>query len=103
MNEKLILVMALMFGGLLGAIFFGGLWWTIRKGISSRNPALWFFGSGLARMGVVLVGFYFASGGRMERLISCLLGFFVARLIVTQLTKAPGRTAYLTREGSHAP
>jgi F1F0 ATPase subunit 2 len=34
---------------LLGTIFFGGLWWTIRKGISSKQPAALFFFSLLLR------------------------------------------------------
>jgi heme A synthase len=34
---------------LLGVIFFGGLWWTVRKGLSSKRPALCFFGSLLLR------------------------------------------------------
>ena len=42
MNEPLTLVLALAAGGVLGAIFFGGLWWTVRKGVSSPQPALWF-------------------------------------------------------------
>ena len=58
MNETLILVLAWAAGGLLGAFFFGGLWWTVRKGASSQRPALWFFGSMLLRSGVVLIGFY---------------------------------------------
>ena len=31
MNETLALVLAWLAGGVLGAIFFGGLWWTVRK------------------------------------------------------------------------
>jgi len=42
MNELLTLALALVTGLLLGAIFFGGLWWTVRKGVSSKQPALWF-------------------------------------------------------------
>ena len=49
MNETLSLVLALVTGVLLGAIFFGGLWWTVRKGVSSKRPALWFLGSLLLR------------------------------------------------------
>ena len=30
MNETLALVLALVTGVLLGAMFFGGLWWTVR-------------------------------------------------------------------------
>jgi F1F0 ATPase subunit 2 len=82
MNETLSLVLALA-GVLLGAIFFGGLWWTVRKGISSKQPALWFFGSLLLRTSIALVGFYFIARGHWERLLVCLLGFVMARLIVT--------------------
>ncbi|MGA8089256.1 MAG: ATP synthase subunit I, partial [Terracidiphilus sp.] len=83
MNDTLMLILAWAVGVWLGAIFFGGLWWTVRKGVSSKNPALWFFGSLLLRMSIALAGFYFFSGGDWERLLLCLLGFVVARLVVT--------------------
>ena len=68
MNEMLILMLAWAAGILLGAFFFGGLWWTVRKGLWSTQPALWFFGSLLVRMSITLTGFYFVSGGHWERL-----------------------------------
>jgi F1F0 ATPase subunit 2 len=89
MNETLCLAPALVTGVLLGTIFFGGLWWTVRKGVSSQRPALWFFGSLLLRMTIALAGFYVVSGGHWERLLVCLLGFVTARLIVTRLTRPP--------------
>ena len=79
MNETLTLVLAWVAGLVLGAIFFGGLWWTVRKGVSSQRPALWFFGSLLLRMGIALAGFYFVARGDWERLLLCLLGFVMAR------------------------
>jgi F1F0 ATPase subunit 2 len=88
MRELLFLAAASAAGLLLGAIFFGGLWFTVRKGVSSRRPALWFFCSLSLRMSVALAGFYFVSGGRWERLLACLLGFLVARLVITRLTKS---------------
>ena len=57
MNDTLILALAGLAGGALGAIFFGGLWWTVRRGTTSTQPALWFFGSLLLRTGVALGGF----------------------------------------------
>ena len=60
MNEVLLLALALSAGVLLGGIFFGGLWWTVRKGVSSTQPALWFFGSLLLRMSVTLTGLGFS-------------------------------------------
>jgi F1F0 ATPase subunit 2 len=85
MNEALTLAPAMVTGVLIGLLFYGGLWWTVRKGFSSKQPALWFFGSLLLRMSIALAGFYFVSGGHWERLLVCLLGFFLARLIVTRL------------------
>ena len=104
MNDWLTLALASMAGMLLGAIFFGGLWWTVRKGVSSERPALWFFGSALLRTGVVLAGFYFVSGGHWERLLLCLLGFVMARLVVTRLTRSSEESrTRLAKEARHAP
>jgi len=88
-NETPTLVLAWAAGILLGGIFFGGLWWTVRKGATSTHPALWFGGSILLRMGIALAGFYIIAGGRWERLLCCLLGFVMARIVVTWVTRAP--------------
>ncbi len=104
MNETLALALAWLAGGALGAVFFGGLWWTVRQGVSSPRPALWFLGSGLLRMSVVLAGFYFVYGGQWNRALGCLLGFIMARLAVTWLTRPSA--AKLNRpkqEARHAP
>jgi F1F0 ATPase subunit 2 len=104
MNEMLTLVLAWMAGGALGAIFFGGLWWTVRKGVSSKQPALWFFGSLLLRMSIALTGFYFVSGGHWDRLLACLLGFVIARFTVTRLTGPPVEHYNSpAKEAGHAP
>ena len=101
MRELLLLAAAWAAGLSLGAIFFGGLWFTVRKGVSSRRPALWFFFSMLLRMSVALAGFSFVSGGRWERLLACLLGFVVARLIVTRLSRPPEEDQPLAKEEAH--
>ena len=99
MNETV----ALVTGVLLGVMFFGGLWWTVRKGVSSKQPAFWFFGSLLLRMSITLAGFYFIARSHWERLLLCLLGFVMARIIVTWLTRAAEKPTCLTQEASHAP
>lgn len=103
MNDSLNLVFALVAGIMLGAIFFGGLWWTVRKGVSSKHPAFWFFGSMLLRMCIVLLGFYFILGDNWQRLLAGLLGFIVARLIVMRLTRVVAQPSQLAGEAGHAP
>ena len=103
MNEPLSLVLALIAGVVLGAIFFGGLWWAVRKCVSAKQPALWFFGGGLLRMTIVLAGFYFVAHGHWERLLVCLLGFVMARVIVTRLTRGVEEPTSWAQEASHAP
>jgi F1F0 ATPase subunit 2 len=104
MNEAMMLAFAWGAGFLLGAVFFGGLWWTVRRALTSPRPALWIFGSLFVRMGVALVGFYFVGSGHWERLLLCLLGFVVARFIVTRLTRQQtSLSAPQGSEASHAP
>jgi F1F0 ATPase subunit 2 len=76
---------ALIYGGLLGAVFFGGLWWTIRRALTAANPALWFAGSLLLRMSSVLVGFYAIAAAGWQALMLSLLGFLLSRIVVTRL------------------
>ena len=89
MTEAFTLVLPFFAGIALGAIFFGGLWWTVRAGVTSAWPALWFLGSYLLRTTVTLAGFYFVSQSDWRKLLSCLLGFALARLLVTKFTNAP--------------
>ena len=104
MNEFLGLVLALAAGLSLGAIFFGGLWWTVRKGVSSKHPAFWFLGSLLLRMSLVVAGFYFVGCGDWQRLVVCLLGFIIARFCVMRLTRTPvEHSHFIAKEAPHAP
>lgn len=103
-NDALVLILAWLAGGALGAFFFGGLWWTVRLSLASAKPALWVFGSLLLRMGVTMTGFYVVSGGDWQRLFSCLVGFLLARQLVTRLTRLPEENqTRQSPEASHAP
>ena len=91
MTETPSLILALLAGTALGIVFFAGLWWTIRKGLSSQQAGLWFSGSLLLRTGITVTGFYFVSQGEWPRLLACLLGFLLARIAVTRWTRLPTR------------
>jgi len=86
MNDMFALMLSGTAGGLLGILFFGGLWWTVRRAFTSRRPALWVGGSLLLRMAGVAAGFVIVSAGDWRRLLACLLGFWAARWWVVRLT-----------------
>lgn len=92
---------AITAGVLLGTLFYGGLWWTVRQAASLRRPAAALLGSALLRMAVALGGFYWVGGGEWSRLLLCLLGFLLARLGVTWATRVPVSTR--STEARHAP
>lgn len=89
------LAVAFMVGVLLGVFFFGGLWWTVSRGLRSDHAALLFLGSLVVRSAVVVGGFLLVSGGLWPRLLACAAGFAAARVAVTRLTR--------TQEVSGAP
>lgn len=103
MTDALNLAFALIAGILLGAFFFGGLWWTVRRAVTSESVALWIFGSMLLRTSVVMLGFYYSTGNSWQRLLACLLGFVLARLIATRLSQVTVRPAQFRQEADHAP
>lgn len=103
MTDVLSFFSSLIAGILLGAFFFGGLWWTVRQAVTSENVALWFFGSMLLRTGVVMLGFYLLLGDSWQGMLVGLLGFFIARLIATRLTCEAEQSKPLAQEADHAP
>jgi len=92
----------LLIGVVLGLVFFGGLGGTVRRGITSPRPALWFVGSLVVRVALTLAGIYLVSGAQWQRLLACLLGFWLARVLVFRLTAATVAD-HATGEVRHAP
>lgn len=87
MNNMLNITGLLIVGFVLGVLFFGGLWFTVRKALASKIPALWFFFSFILRSAIILFGFYYISLGNWQKILVCLLGFIVARYVVKYVTK----------------
>ena len=102
MVDAAVLLGVLAVGMVLGLVFFGGLWWTLRRGLASAHPARWFVLSLLVRVAVVLGGLYLAGAGQWQRLLVCLLGFGLARLLVLRHTRAPA-PPHPESEAAHAP
>ena len=104
MNETLMMALAWGLGAVLGVVFFGGLWWTVRKSLYAKHPALWIFGSLILRISIVAAGFYLLSGRHWGRLLLSLLGFIAARFGVMRLTRPSGQDQTRpAQEANHAP
>lgn len=88
---------SLTFGLILGALFFGGLWWTIRNLQKVSHPALLFLASALTRTILAISGFWFIGvwldeASRWQRLTVCLAGFILARMICTRMIRTDQST-----------
>jgi F1F0 ATPase subunit 2 len=68
----------------LGAFYFIALWRTVRKLPDTPRPLRLMLGSFVVRIAVVLPGFYFVMSGHWERLVMALIGFIVARKVLTR-------------------
>jgi F1F0 ATPase subunit 2 len=80
-------ILAFLTGVLVGAVFFGGLLWTIRRALPSNLAGIWFAGSFLVRTAVALGGFYVVGQGDWRRMICGVAGFLMARFLVVRLTQ----------------
>ena len=80
------MMLALVAGICVGIMFFGGLWWTVQKAMVSRQPGLLFAGSLLVRTVLTLAAFYLIGGRSWQRLLVCLIGFMIGRILVKRLS-----------------
>jgi F1F0 ATPase subunit 2 len=98
-NEVLSLMLALVAGSGLGVIFFGGLWLTLLNLPTTRRPLLLTLGSLAGRMGIALLGFYLIMDGSWQRLIACVLGFFLVRQVfIRWLKPAPAASVAVEQQ-----
>lgn len=68
----------------LGAVFFGGLWWTVRRLAAAPRPSRLLWQSFVLRFGIALAGFYAVANGRGGALAVAVLGFLVMRELIAR-------------------
>ncbi|MGC9526233.1 MAG: ATP synthase subunit I [Limnospira sp.] len=79
-----LLILATIAGCLLGGFYFGSLWITVRQLPTTAWPMRLTIGSLMGRMAVVLLGFFIVMHGSWQRAIAGLVGFIIARTILTR-------------------
>jgi len=85
-HEVIGLLPALLAGVLLGIVFFGGLWFTVRLGLGTKKTALIFTASFMVRITIILFGFYYIGANSWQKMLVCLGGFLLARIVITRIT-----------------
>lgn len=89
MNQFMPFIGSFFAGIALGVIFFGGLWLTLKGLQNSHHPALRLLSSLLARMAVVLAGFYvIVQLGVWQHLPVALVGFIMPRWLISRRLRA---------------
>jgi F1F0 ATPase subunit 2 len=83
-NLTVSLLLAFVAGVVLGLFYYGGLWLTIQRLPQSSRPGMLTAVSLFLRLGLVLVAFYLVMGGSWERLLACLAGFLLARVLLVR-------------------
>lgn len=84
-------------GGIVGAvaslIYFGGLWWTVRRLPTASNPSMVYLGSFLFRLAALMVGGYFLMQFGLPMFATAFVTFVVVRMMLTSVLGMKRRTA----------
>ncbi len=84
MSEVVLWSVTFVGGILLGLLFYGGLWWTVRLLPAVRRPALWMLSSFILRVMVTVGGFALLTAGDWRKVAFALFGFVVARVVIVR-------------------
>lgn len=76
------LLFSFLVGVLIGALYFSGLWYTVRQLPTSRRPALLLIGSYVLRLALFLGAVYLLAGSHWSYLLSALAGVLLARTLL---------------------
>lgn len=79
----------LLWGGLLGLVYFGGLWLTVQRLATGKRQAILMAGSFIIRNAFVAIGFYPMIKQGWEYGLICLAGLLLVRFILIRRVKAP--------------
>ena len=99
-EQVISLVFAIVVGVALGALYFGGLWLTVRHLPTMRHPAIWMTASLVMRMAVILTVLYFLSDGHWGKLLAGVAGMLVVRIILLHRVRVETKKDILAREAA---
>ena len=87
METAIVILISLLIGGILGTLYFGGLWITINRFVEGRKYSrLMFITSFMVGAAIVVMGFYMLLKitHQWQLLGVALVGFVISRVIITK-------------------
>jgi F1F0 ATPase subunit 2 len=88
-GDLLRLVLPAAAGAVIGSLYFGGLWLTVRRLPTLRRPAAFVLASFVLRTGLAALGFVLLLAGEPLRLAVALSGFLLARVLLVRRVRPP--------------
>ena len=84
-DNFILLFLAFLWGTFLGLFYFGGLWLTLKTMLGKRRPGRRLVISAVARLALVLSGFWIILRRDPAIFFFTLAGFFLARIVLTRM------------------
>lgn len=78
------MLLAALIGFVAGLAYYVGLWWTIRKVVTARQPKMLLTASFLVRVTLLMLVFILVMQDDWLRLVFCLMGFVLARFVTVR-------------------
>ena len=81
-GNSMFIIGTLLWGSILGLIYFGGLWFTVRRLTTVKHQAILMLGSFVIRNALMVIGFFPVIRQGWQTALICLAGFTVVRFIL---------------------
>ena len=85
-SDPVQLALSFVAGAIAGGLFFVGLWLTVQRLAVAQHPAGLVLFSFIVRVAIILGVLYLVGRDHIDRMLACLLGFLLARLVVMRVT-----------------
>ena len=85
-SDPVQLALSFAAGTIAGGLFFVGLWLTVQRLAVTQHPAGLVLFSFIVRVAIILGVLYLVGRDHIDRMLTCLLGFLLARLVVMRVT-----------------
>ncbi len=86
-GNSLAVIGTLLWGSILGLIYFGGLWLSVRRLTTVKHQAILMLGSFVIRNALMVIGFFPVIRQGWQTALICLAGFIAVRFILIRRIK----------------